>query len=147
MSSCLTSDSSRAVPITPVTKASLPQWLDAHPARREWLNITGFKAEPNSFVFLPPSDGEPMRVLAAVGEGEPVWAFAGLPTSLPEGVYSIDAELDETQATAAALGWSLGSYAFTKYKAPKRAPAALVWPQTRGPTRCRSSLEGRLSCA
>ena len=129
MSSCLTSDSSRAVPITPVTKASLPQWLDAHPARREWLNITGFKAEPNSFVFLPPSDGEPMRVLAAVGEGEPVWAFAGLPTSLPEGVYSIDAELDETQATAAALGWSLGSYAFTKYKAPKRAPAALVWPQ------------------
>ena len=129
MSSCLTSDSSRAVSITPVTKASLPQWLDAHPARREWLNITGFKAEPNSFVFLPALDGEPMRVLAAVGEGEPVWAFAGLPTSLPEGVYSIDAELDETQATAAALGWSLGSYAFTKYKAPKRAPAALVWPQ------------------
>ena len=129
MSSCLTRDSSGAVPITPVTKASLPQWLDTHPARREWLNITGFKAEPNSFVFLPALDGEPMRVLAAVGEGEPVWAFAGLPTSLPEGVYSIDAELDETQATAAALGWSLGSYAFTKYKAPKRAPAALVWPQ------------------
>ena len=129
MSSCLTSDSSRAVPITPVTKASLPQWLDAHPARREWLNITGFKAEPNSFVFLPALDGEPTRVLAAVGEGEPVWAFAGLPTSLPEGVYSIDAELDEAQATAAALGWSLGSYAFTKYKAPKRAPAVLVWPQ------------------
>ena len=129
MSSCLTSDSTRAIPITPVTKASLPQWLDAHPARREWLNLTGFKAEPNSFVFLPPSAGEPMRVLAAVGEGEPVWAFAGLPTLLPEGVYSIDAELDETHATAAALGWSLGSYAFTKYKAPKRAPAALVWPQ------------------
>ena len=80
--------SSGAVPITPVTKASLPQWLDAHPARREWLNITGFKAEPNSFVFLPALDGEPMRALAAVGEGEPVWAFAGLPTSLPEGVYS-----------------------------------------------------------
>jgi hypothetical protein len=89
MCSCLTSDSSSAVPITPVTKASLPQWLEAHPARREWLNVIGFKAEPNSFAFLPPSDGEHTRVLAAVGEGEPIWAFAGLPTSLPEGVYSI----------------------------------------------------------
>jgi leucyl aminopeptidase len=129
MSSCLTSDPSRAVPITPVTKASLPQWLEAHPARREWLNVIGFKAEPNSFAFLPPSDGEHTRVLAAVGEGEPIWAFAGLPTSLPEGVYSIDAELDDAHGTAAALGWSLGSYAFTKYKAPQRTPAALVWPK------------------
>ena len=129
MSSCLTSDASSAVPITPVTKAALPQWLEAHPDKREWLNVIGFKAEPNSFAFLPSSNGEPTRVLAGVAEGESIWAFAALPASLPEGVYSIDAELDDAHATAAALGWSLGSYAFTKYKAPKRAPAALVWPQ------------------
>ena len=129
MASCLTGDSAGAVSITPVTKASLPQWLEAHSERREWLNIVGFKAEPNSFAFLPPSNGEGTRVLAGVGEAESIWAFAGLPTSLPEGVYFIDAELDDARATEAALGWSLGSYAFTKYKALKRAPAALVWPQ------------------
>ena len=129
MSSCLTSDSSGAVPITPVTKASLPQWLEAHPERRDWLNAIGFKGEPNAFAFLPPSGSEPTRVVAGVGEGEPIWAFAALPASLPEGVYTIDAELDDANATAAALGWSLGSYAFTNYKASKRAPASLVWPQ------------------
>jgi len=128
MSSCLTSDSSSAVPITPVTKDSLPQWLERHPGRREWLNLIGFKAEPNSFAFLPPSDGDRTRVLAGVGEGESIWAFAGLPTSLPEGVYAIDTALDDAQATAAALGWSLGTYAFTRYKSAKRAPASLVWP-------------------
>ena len=61
MSSSLTSDASSAVPMTPVTKAALPQWLEAHPDRREWLNVIGFKAEPNSFAFLPSSNGEPTR--------------------------------------------------------------------------------------
>ena len=41
---------------------------------------------------------------------------------LPEGVYSIDSDLDSAQATAAALGVRLAP-PFTKYKAPKRAPA------------------------
>ena len=68
MSSCLTSDSSRAVPITPLTKGSLPQWLEAHPERREWLNLIGFKAEPNSFAFLPSSEGDPTRVLAGAAK-------------------------------------------------------------------------------
>ena len=46
MSFSLTSDSSGAVPITPVTKASLPQWLEAHPTSGDWLKIIGFKAAP-----------------------------------------------------------------------------------------------------
>ena len=128
MPACLTEDPSNAIPITPVGKATLPQWLDAHPAWREWINATGFKAEPDSFVFLPAINGEPVRVLAARG-GEPVWAFAAFPRLLPEGVYAIDADLGKDDATAAALGWSLGSYAFTQYKAAKRAPARLVWPK------------------
>jgi hypothetical protein len=77
MSSSLTNDASSTVPITPVTKATLPQWVEAHPDRREWLNVIGFKAEPNSFAFLPPSNGEPTRVLAGVGEGESIWGVCG----------------------------------------------------------------------
>ena len=77
MSYCLTSDASSAVPITPVTKAALPQWLEAHPDKREWLNVIGFKAEPNSFAFLPSSNDEPTRVLAGVGEGESIWGVCG----------------------------------------------------------------------
>src|SRR5215203_5441693 len=105
MSAGLADGSSNVIPITPITKASLAQWIESHPGQRQWLNITAFKADPGSFAFLPTLDGEPVRVLAARGEGEPLWAFAAFPTSLPAGVYAIDAELGKAEATAAALGW------------------------------------------
>ncbi|MEO8186280.1 MAG: leucyl aminopeptidase family protein [Burkholderiaceae bacterium] len=129
MSEYLTDDASRAVPITPISKDALTHWVQSHPRQREWLNLTGFKADAGSFTFLPRSGGDAARVLAARGDDEPMWAFAALPMLLPEGVYSIDSDFDGAQATAAALGWSLGSYGFSRYKAARRAPASLVWPK------------------
>jgi leucyl aminopeptidase len=110
----------------PVTPATLPGWLANNAPSRDWISGTGFKAEPGSFVFVPGHDGRPRVVLAAPSDGASVYRFAHLPTALPEGTYAL--QVDNGSSTDAALGWALGSYQFSTYKKPKRAPAALVWP-------------------
>jgi len=127
MSEFFTSDRDQAIPITPVTKDGLPAWLKEHQHYRSWLDAIGFKAEPGSFAFLAGDVGRVASVLAAPVEGESIWAFAGLPMSLPEGRYMLQTQPDASP-TELALGWALGSYAFTRYKKPKRAPATLVLP-------------------
>jgi len=128
MSKFLTSDRSGAVPIHPVRAANLSTWLDRYPRFRPWLSRTGFKAEPGTFAFLPASDGQPEAVAASPAEGAPIFAFAGLPMALPEGVYVLESDDQDPSPTDIALGWTLGSYAFRAYREPKREPATLVWP-------------------
>ena len=123
----MTSDRDGAVPITAVGEKELPGWLDAHPEHREWIAGVGFKAEPGTFAFVAGSGRRSTAILAAPCEGQPIWAFAGLPTALPDGTYAINAN-EDASLTDAALGWALGSYAFTRYRKAKRAPATLVWP-------------------
>ncbi len=127
----LTDDSTSAIPLTPVAKDNYDTWLEAVPAgEREWLKTTGFTAEPGKFAFLPADDGRAARVVVGADlEKDPVWALAGLPEALPEGRYKLDANVNAGRATSLTLGWSLGAYAFTRYKAPKRGFAELVWPQ------------------
>ena len=115
-----------AIPIEPVTKSGFNKWLQKNPGSREWLRTIGFKAEPGTFAFLR---GRTPRVLAAPVEGERIWAYAGLPMSLPEGTYRLDIDGDAAAQTDAALGWRLGSYAFTRYCKAKRAAAKLAWPE------------------
>jgi leucyl aminopeptidase len=125
----LTSAPNGAIPIKPVSAASLPRWLDEHPESREWLGTVGFKGEPGTLAFLAGGDQRAKAVLASPVEGEPVWAFAGLAAALPEGTYAIEAH-GGFSPTDVALGWALGGYAFTKYKQPKRRAATLAWPAT-----------------
>ena len=122
-----TRDRDSAIPLRPVTAAMLPEWLDAHPESREWISAVGFKAEPGTFAFLSGRGGKPDAVLVAPTEGEGIFSLAGLPTALPEGTYYVDG--GNLSAFDAALGWGLGSYAFNKYKKPKRGPAVLAWPK------------------
>ena len=126
MSTFLTSDSKNAVPIHSVTPATLPAWLERNAEARGWMSTVGFKAEAGSFAFVPGRDGHPHAVLASPSEGPPVFAFAHLPSALPEGTYSLEG--NERFGTDAALGWALGAYQFSAYKKAKRAPASLVWP-------------------
>jgi leucyl aminopeptidase len=126
----LTAEQGNAIPITPVGKAALPAWLDAHRESRDWIAAVGFKGEPGTYTFVPGRDRQPDSVLAAPTEGERVWALSGLPMALPEGTYFLESGEPDASLTDAALGWALGSYAFTNYKKAKRAPATLVWPAT-----------------
>ena len=119
-----------AIPIVPVTKPTFPAWLESHPESRSWIASVGFKAEPGTFAFLPGASGHAAGVIAAPAEGERVWEFAGLPTSLPEGHYRLElGDADAAAHTDAALGWALGAYAFKRYREPKRAPATLEPPR------------------
>ena len=126
MSDFLTVDRSGAIPIMPVRAESLPAWLDRHSRSREWLSRIGFKAEPGTFAFLPGADGRAEAIVASPASGASVYAFAGLPTALPEGKYVLELEEQDVSPADAALGWALGSYAFNAYTTPKRAPATLV---------------------
>lgn len=131
MTTSLISERSGAISIALVDKERLETWLHSMSAQdRTWLRSIGFKAEPGQLAFVPGADSRPTRVFAGGSlAADPVFALGALPESLPEGSYRFDADLAPDAATNVALGWALGSYAFTRYKAPKRAFAELVWPE------------------
>jgi leucyl aminopeptidase len=125
----LATERREAISITPVTKETLPAWIERHPQSRDWISSIGFKAAPGTFAFLPAVDGSAASILAAPSDEAPVFAFADLATALPEGKYFIEPDGLHASPTDIALGWALGSYAFDKYKKRERVPATLVWPE------------------
>ena len=130
MSFHLVSEAGDAVAITPVTAEDLPAATAAlDEASRRWVGAAGFTAEPGKTLLLPDAEGRLARVLAGFARGEELWALAGLPDALPEGRYRLDPLPGAAAPTRMALGWALGSYAFTRYKARKRGFADLVWPE------------------
>jgi leucyl aminopeptidase len=117
-----------AVPVTLIAASALAAGLGAldRPARR-WAESTGFKAKPGQVAMLPGPDGGLARVLVGWKPEEPLWALAALPDTLPERGYALDPMPGE--ATKLALGWALGSYAFTRYKKRDKGWATLAWPK------------------
>ena len=119
-----------AIPVSPVTQAELGGRLQALGAATErWAEATRFAAEPGKFLLLPDEDGRLGRVLAGMAEGEYLWALGSCPDALPEGTYGLEGSPGRAAETALALGWSLGAYAFTRYKRRERGPAQLQWPK------------------
>jgi leucyl aminopeptidase len=132
----LTDDGTGAVPITVLRKDALAAWRDIAPAReRDWAAATGFTADGGKLALVPDDNGRLGRVLVGIGDGEGVmWALAGLPESLPEGAYRLDRLPEGGDPTRIALGWVLGTYAFTRYKEKKggkeeKGSAELAWPE------------------
>jgi leucyl aminopeptidase len=100
-------------------------------ATRHWLTAAGFKATPDTFALVPDGQGGVAEVWVGVRSADHPYALAALPRALPEGRYRLaddDGPGLKVDPFVAALSWSLGSYAFDKYKAPKRAAAELVLP-------------------
>ncbi len=95
-------------------------------AQRRWLSESGFEATAGSFALVPDSTGKLARVLVGVNPQEPLTALAGLPCCLPEANYQLANEGVLKDSSLAALGWALGAYQFSRYRAPKRAPARLL---------------------
>jgi leucyl aminopeptidase len=125
----LVEDAAEAVPITPLTRETLKTWLSRAPKETAaWVRTAGFSAAPGSHCLIPGAEGSLERVLAGIDPAAGPWALAGLPNVLPGGCYAIDGRLDARAAEDAALGWALGCYRFTRYKAAERQPASLLWP-------------------
>jgi len=123
----------RFVPITPLAKADLGRWLKGRPAAEAaWVKAAGFMAAPGALCLMPGAGGTLDRVLVGIDPDDDLWCFADLPGRLPAGApggrYVLDSAMSPEAATLAALGWALGSYAFTRYRKSERRFATLAWP-------------------
>lgn len=146
MTSYFSKASKTAIPITPVPSSAFRSWLASQPARLQaWVKAARFNGSAGSVSLMTSRSGEIERVLLGIGEDKPgvpsvfaagmggmasglTWRYAGLPSRLPLGTYRIEGALDPEAATKAAIGWALGSYAFTRYRKKTRNFAKLVWP-------------------
>ncbi|ODV10908.1 MAG: leucyl aminopeptidase [Rhodanobacter sp. SCN 68-63] len=119
----------RSIPVEAVTAASLPaarKRLSA--AQKRWLDECAFTAAPGTHALLADANGKLVRVLAGVEGSDALGALAGLPGTLPVGVYHVAEEGAALDAQHVALGWALGAYQFTRYRKARRAPATLAIP-------------------
>ena len=115
------------IPLIPVVENEFDAWLERQDeSLRRWLVTTGFKAKPGSFNLIPGADSQLQKVVAGIASTDDLWALGGLPANLPEGDYALDAAFEPRQRERLTLGWALGAYQFTRYKAPKRAMAQLA---------------------
>src|SRR5205814_9836639 len=98
---------------------------------RDGAGAVGFTGEAGKLALVPDKAGKLGRVLVGTGEDEAaMWALAGLSESLPEGSYRLERGPEGGDPTRLALGWALGTYAFTLYREKKKEnQARLMWPE------------------
>ncbi len=128
MQDCLAPPDVNATLLHCVGPSGLGALLERLPAAASgFLRASGFAARAQEVVLLPGEGGIAGAVLG-LGDG-PVtpWSFGGLAQALPAGSTWQLAE-PAGMAEEAVLGWCLGAYRFSRFKAPKRAPARLVPP-------------------
>ena len=120
-------DGAPSVPLIPVTPDSLAARAGASAG---WAAATGYRGKPGTVLLLPGGEQDPVAgALVGVEGDEDIWSWGGAATALPAGKYRIDSDLSTAAANRAALGWTLGSYAFTRYKQSERPTRNLVWPK------------------
>ncbi len=119
--------SSKALPLHVMEREQFSAWrAQQSPALVAWLDAQHFNGSGGSVVLLP---GEAGVAGAIVGIGDPgdAYAYAHAPFALPEGsVWQLADALPQEIETLLHLGWGLGSYRFSRYRKPNRAPAQLV---------------------
>ena len=127
----------RAVPLNVVSSDRLTAWLERQDAAmRAWVGALGFEAGLGDVLCLPGDDGELRAALVGWGTADARarsrFHLAAAAAKLPPGCYVIadpDALDPDFDLGLEALGWALGDYRFTRYRAGKAARAALVCPE------------------
>lgn len=126
----ITSTDQDAIDLHLVSAESYEAWhQDQSEDHQAWLTAHDFKAEAGALLALPSKKGALKAYVVGIKALDDLWSYGSLPSALPLGTYKIKTALDHTAATAAVLGWSLGSYAFDWYKAETRDFAQLVAPK------------------
>lgn len=123
---CFAEPGAAALPLHVVTQAALADWAGGHGAGA-FVTAAGFKARSGELLVLPGEGGLGGAVLG-LGDGTAsAWSFGGTACALPPGsVWRLEGAPDEARAV---LGWGLGAYRYTRFKAPGREPALLVPPR------------------
>jgi len=120
---------SDAIALVALTTADLDAYLANGSERaRRWVASQQFKAQPLTHCSVPDEHGGIAEVLVGVANGHDLGTLAHLPQLLPPGNYTLVDRGLKLDAGRVALGFALGSYQFTRYKAPRREPAKLQAP-------------------
>lgn len=122
-----------AVPIWPLTDEGYSAWLETAPdADTAWALANGFTPAKGDYLCLPGEGGRIKSVLFGAGDGQfdglDSRGYGVLPLRLPEGVYRVEGLENPEAREQAMLGWILGAYRFTRYRAPRRNPARIIPP-------------------
>lgn len=124
---CVVDRDDDARPLYPVRPAGLATLLDRLPAAQAgYLRDLGFAAKPGEVQFLPGPNGVAGAV-CGLGDNRSPFAFGHLARVLPEATTWC-LEPGDYDAGSATLGFCLGAYRYTAFKAPDRVPARLVVP-------------------
>jgi leucyl aminopeptidase len=136
MSVSLRKPASSCIPVHLVDRAGFSDTASRAPAAtRRWLASVGFDGAPDTHALVPGPQGDIQEAWAGVRSADHPYALAALPRALPVGRYRLGEAGLAADPYAAALSWKLGSYAFSRYKTPRRACAELVLPASAGARR------------
>ncbi|ALQ93989.1 cytochrome C oxidase subunit II [Xylella fastidiosa] len=115
------------LPLHVLDRARFANWLTAQsPAIQSWVQAQGFAAAAGSVLLLPGEHGLNGAVLGTGDYADP-YAYAHGPFALPAGTHwQPTGTWDPIKQATLTLGWGLGSYRFTRYRLPDRAPAELA---------------------
>jgi leucyl aminopeptidase len=81
--------------------------------------------------LLPGPDGSVAGAVLGLGSDDDAFASATLPSVLPAGTYAFALQPPGYDGNRLALGWAMGSYAFTRFKSngQTKTRPVLVWPE------------------
>ncbi|MGO4551187.1 M17 family metallopeptidase [Lysobacter sp. 2RAF19] len=116
----------KGLPLYCVERTGFDAWRQLQvPEIGSWIDAHSFSGVSGSVLLLP-GDGGIAGAVLGVGDPLDPYSYAHAPFALPPGDWALASELDADALRALHLGWGLGAYRFTRYKAPLRAPARLV---------------------
>jgi len=119
-----------AVPVHVVRSGEWSQWIERHSETlRRLATAHDFQAQNGRILLVPATDGAIERVLFGAGDKANVNVIGALAQHLPAGDYRIAFAPREFGATATAIAWGLGAYAFDRYKKRKRPAPQLAPPE------------------
>jgi leucyl aminopeptidase len=124
-----------SLPLWLLADAELPKWLNEQPADvAAWVRANAFQAERHRVLALPGAGGTVAGAVVGLGSlgslaDLKLWHAAGLADRLPPYTYHLASNLPPAAATQFALGWLVGAYRFSRYRAaPTAGRATLIAP-------------------
>jgi leucyl aminopeptidase len=113
-------------PLHLVDRSALDGWRQRQPqAVQHWLAAHAFEGAAGSLLTLP-GDGGVAGAVLGIGDRLDPASYAFAPMALPPGDWQVEGALDAGVRNALQLGWGLGAYRYTRFRAAPRAPARLV---------------------
>lgn len=143
LQSCLLGDTPpNAIPLEAVEEDAFSEWLERQdePVRR-WLAATAFQGKAGTTCLMPSPAGGLGKVISGIRSQSDPWAFGDLPLMLPAKEYYLEVNWSVELLERALVGWGLGAYQFTRYRAEEPSRARLAIPQKCNATAVQNQIE------